>query len=113
MALTLFRSVPSLCPLSVAGDERSVTCLLLRPGTSGPTDDDDGCAGHQREQGEQRLLVGVDEAGQGAPRPRRRTWTGSCSQHRGDKNQRLLNVHLLLPERNKKNNNKKTLKSKQ
>lgn len=63
-----------------------------------PTDDDDGCAGHQREQGEQRLLVGVDEAGQGAPRPPRPLWTSSCSKHRrgeGDKNQRRLEQGAL------------------
>lgn len=42
-----------------------------------PTDDDDSCTGQQCKQGEQRLLVGVDEAGQGVPRTHHHIWTSS------------------------------------
>lgn len=81
---TLKALVSRLYWISVA-DNEILSPIWLRP-DSPPTDDDDSCTGQQCKQGEQGLLVGVDEAGQGVPGPHHHIWTSSCSEQRGTRN---------------------------
>ncbi len=46
----------------------------------GLTDDDDGCAGQQSEQGEEHHLVAVYEAVQGVPPLDVSNWSSSCTK---------------------------------